>query len=939
MCQKRVIPVLGLLMCAMGCLIASGPVLGANIIFVDEAAALGFEGWPELLEGAGHTVTRMSYLIALDDATIQTLNAADLVIFSRDASSGNYAATGEAAQWNGLTVPLLMANSYMVRSSRWQWLNTTTCPEVGAGAGMVIVGDHPIFNGVGSVGDQIPMVTNTTALTGATDAGNGEALATDTSGRLWIALWENTDTPFYSGATQKPAAMRMWFGAGYGSATYGETTGSMNLTEQGQAIFLNAVAYLTGALHRVKAYALQPADGVVLEDTSATLSWKSGHYAASHAVYIGTDFNDVNDRSVEPWITTDLTVSLGTPGGLYPEGLIPGQTYYWCVDEISEGNPDSPWKGSVRSFSLIPRVAWDPSPADGAVNVPRDQDLSWQGGMKALLYRVFISQDFDEVNAPVVVDTLFKETSYDPGTLDPSTTYYWRVEEFKDTGETVRGDIWTFTTMPDVPIADDPNLMLWLPFGEGMGTFAVDWSGHNHYGTVNGHAQWIDGGLSFDGQDDFVSAVLNASETEYAVALWFKTTDPDCGIYGVICQDLAPDGYADRSVYLTGRELAAKVYTATGTLELKTGGLNLADGCWHHVVHTFGASLEGEKLYADGIEQASGTVAASAFDWDERVNIGWSKHGSNPYLTGAMADVRIYNKTLSAEEVERVMRGDLLQAWSPQPLSGASLDIRNVGVIEWAAGDTAAKHDVYFGQDRDAVKAADATSPLYKGRKSAVSLSLDGLVEFGGGAYFWRIDEVEADGTTIHQGRVWDLTVLDYLIVDDFEGYTDYEGSLIYEAWLDGLGSGSSGSVVGNMEPPYAELDIVNSGSTQAMPFDYNNVKSPHYSEAELGFSSAQDWTDYGVANLVLFVCGSLPADGLYVKVQDSSGKSAMVTYPAPTTLVSTAYTEWSIPLSSFNGVSLRKVEKLCVGVGNPTTPTAGGSGRVYFDDIRLTIP
>ena len=937
MCEKRVIPVCGLLLCLAACMITASSSLAANIIWVDEAAALGFEGWPELLEGAGHTVTRKSYLTTLDDAMIQTLNAADLVIFSRDANSGSYVATGEPEQWNGLTVPLILANAYLARSSRWQWLNSTAIVEVGDGANLIIAADHPIFNGVGAVGDQVAMVTNATALTGATDGGNGEVLATDASGRVWIALWEDTKAAFYDGSAMKPAATRMWFGAGYGSSVYGETLGSMNLTEQGQAIFLNAVAYLTGALHRVKAYDLQPGNGVILDDTSATLSWKSGYYTTSHLVYIGTDFNDVRDRNIDPWVATDLTLSVGTPGGLYPEGLVHGQTYYWCVDEVNEAHPESPWKGAIRSFSLLPEGAWDPSPVDGAQYIPDDSILTWQSGMGTLLHRVHFSRNFDEVNEPAVTPPLVKDASYDPGVLDAATTYYWRVDEFKQT-ETVRGDIWSFTTIPEIPVANDPNLTLQMTLHEGTGTVAVDWSGHRHHGTVKGNARWVDGGLSFDGQDDFISALLNVSETEYAAALWIKTTDPDCGIFGVVCQDLAADGSAsaDRSIYLIHRELGAKIYTSGGALQITTAGLNLADGCWHHVVHTFGASLGGEKLYVDEVEQASSAVDASAFDWDDRVNVGWSKHGSNQYFTGRIEDVCVYNRTLSAEDVERVMRGDILLSWNPLPLRGANLDIRTVDGLEWAAGDTAAKHDVYFGQDRDAVKAADADSAQYQGRQSGTSFSLEGLVEFGGGPYYWRVDEVEADGTTNHEGAIWDFTVLDYMIVDDFESYTDYEGSLIYEFWIDGLASSNSGSVVGNMEAPYAEHDIINSG-TQAMPFDYNNTNSPYYSEAETTFSSVQDWTDHGVTNLVLFVCGSLPDDDLYVEVEDSTGKSAMAIYPDHSSLVSTAYTEWTIPLSDFAGVSKTKVKKLYIGVGSRTSPKVGGSGRIYIDDIRLT--
>ncbi len=75
----------------------------------------------------------------------------------------------------------------------------------------------------------------------------------------------------------------------------------------------------------------------------------------------------------------------------------------------------------------------------------------------------------------------------------------------------------------------------------------------------------------------------------------------------------------------------------------------------------------------------------------------------------------------------------------------------------------------------------------------------------------------------------------------------------------------------------------------------------------------------------------------LYVTVEDSAGKSATASDPA---LANTAaWTEWKIPLSSLTGVNLAKVKKLYLGVGDRASPAAGGSGRIYIDEIRVTRP
>jgi regulation of enolase protein 1 (concanavalin A-like superfamily) len=96
--------------------------------------------------------------------------------------------------------------------------------------------------------------------------------------------------------------------------------------------------------------------------------------------------------------------------------------------------------------------------------------------------------------------------------------------------------------------------------------------------------------------------------------------------------------------------------------------------------------------------------------------------------------------------------------------------------------------------------------------------------------------------------------VLAYLIVDEFESYTDAEGSRIYETWVDGWTNGT-GSVAGNTTAPFAERTIVHSGM-QAMPMDFNNTKTPFYSEVECTFSPLKNWMENDVTDLSLWFRG-----------------------------------------------------------------------------------
>jgi hypothetical protein len=52
-------------------------------------------------------------------------------------------------------------------------------------------------------------------------------------------------------------------------------------------------------------------------------------------------------------------------------------------------------------------------------------------------------------------------------------------------------------------------------------------------------------------------------------------------------------------------------------------------------------------------------------------------------------------------------------------------------------------------------------------------------------------------------------------------------------------------------------------------------------------------------------------------------------------------WNQWDILLQNFSdlGVELTNVNSMSIGFGNKTNPTAGGSGLVFFDDIRLYRP
>jgi len=218
------------------------------------------------------------------------------------------------------------------------------------------------------------------------------------------------------------------------------------------------LAAMQGAEAYTYALGPDPADGALHEATWVNLSWMPGELAVSHDVYFGDNFNDVNDGAGDTFRGNQAGtfIVVGFPGFAYPDGLVPGTTYYWRIDEVNDTEPNSPWKGDVWSFSIPPKTAYFPDPADGAESVDPDVELSWTGGFGSKLHTVYFGDNFDDVNNAAGGLPQGATTYTPPGTLKLAKTYYWRVDEF-DAVETYKGKVWNFLTQGAVGSPEPVN--------------------------------------------------------------------------------------------------------------------------------------------------------------------------------------------------------------------------------------------------------------------------------------------------------------------------------------------------------------------------------------------------------------------------------------------------------------------------------------------------
>jgi N-acetylneuraminic acid mutarotase len=143
------------------------------------------------------------------------------------------------------------------------------------------------------------------------------------------------------------------------------------------------------------------------------------------------------------------------------------------------------WDGTIVPFNEMidlscsnnpPDAPFGPGPGNGFTNRPRDVALSWSGNdpdMDSMTYDVYFGEDEDpgpgaNTTTPPLVSGGQSGTSYDPpGTLKPSTTYFWYIVATDSNGAVTSGPRWNFTTgggpyiqvekTADPPIVGEPG--------------------------------------------------------------------------------------------------------------------------------------------------------------------------------------------------------------------------------------------------------------------------------------------------------------------------------------------------------------------------------------------------------------------------------------------------------------------------------------------------
>jgi len=200
-----------------------------------------------------------------------------------------------------------------------------------------------------------------------------------------------------------------------------------------------------------------PSDEDTTDGTSPTLAWEASdpdNDDLTYDVYLGTSSSPPSEAS-------DISSKSYEPGSLEK-----GTTYYWKVEVTDQDGATT--EGPVWSFTTPsggndpPNEPNSPTPSDGERTSGTSPTLEWEVSDPdgdELTYDVYLGTS----ESPEKKESDLSSDSYDPGSLQSGTTYYWKVVATDQDGASTEGPVWSFKTSssenqsPNEPSSPSPS--------------------------------------------------------------------------------------------------------------------------------------------------------------------------------------------------------------------------------------------------------------------------------------------------------------------------------------------------------------------------------------------------------------------------------------------------------------------------------------------------
>jgi hypothetical protein len=729
-----------------------------------------------------------------------------------------------------------------------------------------------------------------------------------------------------------------------------------------------------------KGEATEPSPGDNTDDVprTITLSWMNGDFAATHNIFFGTDFNNVDEATVSEPLGTITSIGQAADVNTFVPGLLEiGKTYYWRVDEVNAPASPGEFKGQVWTFTAEPYSY--KIPAENIINVtassstkgddpnntknesgldPEDMDLHsnksetmWLSS-GADINNVWIRYDFDRVYK--LHEMLV--WNYNVG--------FFLVAGFKDVNVEYSVDGQTWIELTNVP-----------EFAEGTGANGYEYNTVVDFNEITAqsvrltvNSNWSGGVSPYSGLSEvrFMYIPVRAREPQPEVdsvdvpidktLKWRVGREADKHYLYIstdvnsVEQDLVDPIIIDDPGYMPELTLGNTYYW-------KVNEVNNAEtpSVWASDIWNFSTA---EFLTLDDFEDYNDTPPDTVWNtWKDGLEdpaYGGSRMGYEyePFCETTIvqngnqsAPIYYDNLTANNSEVERTF--DSIQNLTVYGSDTLRLYYRG-NAVEFA--ETSPGTVVMSGGGADIYGTNDAFRYVY-------------MELTGDGSIIARVDSLETVGTyskagvmireTLDAGSkmadsIWQannsLSFQRRTATNAPSSQNDVYNAGTLPVWLkikrlgntfisERSADGITWEPIDGGEEP-ATIDITMADTVYiglaVCSNSYGNLAAATFSGVETIGIVSGTWQVANVGDEFQGETNTL--DRLYVALEDNAGHRKEIY--APETAVGVGnWTEWLIPFTEFDGVDTTKIKKIAIGIGNTANPMKG-KGLVYIDNI-----
>ncbi|MDI6449588.1 LamG-like jellyroll fold domain-containing protein [Anaerobaca lacustris] len=715
-----------------------------------------------------------------------------------------------------------------------------------------------------------------------------------------------------------------------------------------------------------------PADEAIDVPRDVVLSWNPMETATTRDVYFGASFDDVNDATrADP---RGVLVSQGQAATTFdPPGLLDfGQLYYWRIDEINAPPDSTIFKGNVWSFTAepfaypVPNIIATSNGVSDAIAGP-EKTIDGSGINAADQHsteasHMWLATPGDEpLRVQYEFDRVYKlhemlvwnynsqfELLLGFGLKDVTVDYSVDGEEW-----TVLGDFTfaqatarvTYAANTTVPFDGAPVKYVRLNVNSGWGMMG-------QFGLSEVRFLFIPAQAREPQPDDA------ASEVDVTSALSWRD-GRDAASYEVYIatdpNELALAGTVAATTFAPGNlEFGSTYYWMVDAINPDDPNPAWGSPLWSFSTQQY-AWIDGFETYTDDIDAGEAIFDTWLDGW---VNNTGSTVGylQSPFAertivhSGRQSMPLLYDNTTSPfySETERVF--DSPQNWTGngadtlvlyirgnapafQEMPDGQIVMSGVGSDIWGSADQfrfaykslsgngsiTVRVDSLIRSDAWAKAGVMIRETLEAGSKHAfVAVTPDNGVSF---------QRRPVAGTDSFNTDVAGIVAPHWVKLTRTGNVFTAQQSADGVTWVDiTVSPALEIQMAGNV---YIGLALTSHNTTVSTAAEFSNLTTTG------NVTGAWQTAEIGATQPT----GNDSAEPMYVRIEDSTGASATAVSADEAINLRPSWQEWRIPYADLAGVNLSRAQKIVIGVGNRTSPSAGGSGTVYVDDIGFGRP